>query len=320
MILKVGEIMIITVAPCPAVEYLYEVDILNKNKDMEATSTRINILSKGIHSAEVIKILQDEAMVLSLLGGFAGRYIKHHMDKSKLKSDIVWCDSETPHKMCIAASNKLDYYGVTRHNKALTEKDLTRLGQKLKNYYKNVSTMVIAGYLPQQFDSAFYSNIIKESKACNIKTVLSTGQKSVLENALKESPYTLMFTKEQLKSLEINSSSREQIIRAMQGYLNQGIHYVALHLKEEGIYLISKSKICYVETMATMPKEWTNASSGAFLGALAIGINRKYEQEKIAKLAAATACVAKHSENMPLCSKKDIDLLTKKVKVREISL
>ncbi|MHC1747062.1 MAG: PfkB family carbohydrate kinase [Cellulosilyticaceae bacterium] len=310
--------MIITVAPCPAVEYLYEVDTLNKNKDMEATHTKINILSKGIHSAEVIKILQDEAMAISLLGGFAGRYIKHHMDKVKIKSDIVWCDSETPHKMCITVPNKVDYYGVTRHNETLTEKDLLKIEQKLKNYYKNISTIVIAGYLPEQLDSAFYANLIKESKAHNIKVLLSTGQKAVFENALLQKPYALMFTEEQLRSLGVDVTTIESILEVMKSYLHEGVHYIGLHLKDRGSFLISKSKVCAVEANISTHHEWTSASSGAFLGAFAIGINRKYEQEKIAKLTTATARAAKHTEDMPLCTKRDIDLLVKKVKVREL--
>lgn len=310
--------MIITVAPCPAVEYLYEVDTLNKNKDMEATHTKINILSKGIHSAEVIKILQDEAMAISLLGGFAGRYIKHHMDKVKIKSDIVWCDSETPHKMCITVPNKVDYYGVTRHNETLTEKDLLKIEQKLKNYYKNISTIVIAGYLPEQLDSAFYANLIKESKAHNIKVLLSTGQKAVFENALLQKPYAIMFTEEQLRSLGVDVTTIESILEVMKSYLHEGVHYIGLHLKDRGSFLISKSKVCAVEANISTHHEWTSASSGAFLGAFAIGINRKYEQEKIAKLTTATARAAKHTEDMPLCTKRDIDLLVKKVKVREL--
>ena len=310
--------MIITVAPCPAVEYLYEVDTLNKNKDMEATHTKINILSKGIHSAEVIKILQDEAMAISLLGGFAGRYIKHHMDKVKIKSDIVWCDSETPHKMCITVPNKVDYYGVTRHNETLTEKDLLKIEQKLKNYYKNISTIVIAGYLPEQLDTAFYANLIKESKAHNIKVLLSTGQKVVFENALLQKPYAIMFTEEQLRSLGVDVTTIESILEVMKSYLHEGVHYIGLHLKDRGSFLISKSKVCAVEANISTHHEWTSASSGAFLGAFAIGINRKYEQEKIAKLTTATARAAKHTEDMPLCTKRDIDLLVKKVKVREL--
>jgi fructose-1-phosphate kinase PfkB-like protein len=103
-------------------------------------------------------------------------------------------------------------------------------------------------------------------------------------------------------------------------YLRQGVHYIGVYLEEEGGLMLSKNKICFIEPPHGLNGQTTRASSGAFLGAFAIGINRKYEQEKFSKICLAAALAAQCEPDRPICSKKDIDLLAKKVKIKEMDL
>ncbi len=313
--------MIITVAPFPSVEYIYDVDFLEPNCAINSREVFLNILSKGIHSAQIIKLLQDEPILLSMLGGFAGKYIKHYLDKSRIKTDIVWTDTETPHKMRILLSDSSTYYLLKRDQTYNFDKEMIKLSQKLKSHIKKVSTLLLTGSIPQGVRPTFYKEWIKEAKLHNIKSIVCTGQKEVLTHALEETPYALMFTREQLKQLEISSDSKEEIIAALTPYLKQGVHYIGVYLKEQGALMLSKNKYCFIEPPASLNKIISNAaSSGAFLGAFAIGINRKYEQEKFSKTCLAAALAACCDVNKPICSKKDVDLLSKKVKIKELDL
>jgi fructose-1-phosphate kinase PfkB-like protein len=309
--------MIITVAPFPSVEYLYNVDFLEPNCEINSNDVSLNILSKCIHSAQIIKILQDEPILLGMLGGFAGKYIKHYLDKTRIKSDIVWTEAETPHKMKILVENSNAYYLLKRDQHYDFSKEINVLSQKLKLQLKKVSTLLLAGYIPQGANPAIYKEWIKEAKLYNIKTIVCTGQKEVLEHTLLETPYALMFTKDQLNDLQINTESRGKMLAALIPYLKQGVHYIGLYLKDEGAYMLSKSKLCFMELPYPVNVQNNTASSGAFLGAFAIGINRKYEQEKFAKMCLAAALSANYDVDKPICSKKDIDILTKKIKLKK---
>ncbi len=56
-----------------------------------------------------INILQEEPILISP-GGFVGKSIKHYLDKSKVKTDIIWTDSKTPHQIKIMLKKSTDYY------------------------------------------------------------------------------------------------------------------------------------------------------------------------------------------------------------------
>lgn len=313
--------MIITVAPFPSVEYIYNVDSLEPNSTINARTASLNILSNGIHSAEVIKILQDEPILLSMLGGFAGKYIKHYLDKSRIKSDIVWTDAQTPHRMRILMNPSDTYYLVKHNQHDDFEKATIKLNQKIKTHLKKVSTLLLAGDLPPGVRPTLYKEWIKEAKLHNIKTILCTGQKEVLLSAIDEKPYALMFSKNQLEQLQIDTTSYHTIINELILYLNQGIHYIGVYLKEEGALMLSKNKYCLLTPPMVLNREPNHlASTGAFLGTFALGIQRKYEQEKFSRMCLAAALATQCDVNKPICSKKDIDLLTKKIKLKEIHL
>ncbi|PHV70678.1 hypothetical protein CS063_09095 [Sporanaerobium hydrogeniformans] len=318
--------MIVTVAPFPSIEYIYQIDRLMPHCEIEASHVSLSILSKCIHSAEIIKILQGEPLLLSSLGGFAGKYIKHYLDKAKIKSDIIWSDLETPHKMKIVLESSSDTYllqagqGQFAQSEAL-HKRMIKLTQKLRTYLNQVSTLVIGGYLPDCIEDDFYGLWIKEAKKYNIKTLISTGQPKLLEKVIEESPYALLFTEKQLETLGIVYANEHELLTQLLPYFDKGIHYIGLYLKEKGAYMLSKHKLCAISfhNQVSLSKENT-AASGAFLGAFAIGIQRKYEQEKFFKMCTAAALVACCDVDRPLCSKKDVDTFAKKLKIREINL
>lgn len=310
--------MIITVAPFPAIEYIYGVETLVADEEQAARHVSLNILSKGIYSAQMMKVLQEEPILLSSMGGFAGKYIKHYLDKSKVKSDIVWTDYETTQHVKIVDENLMKNYAIKVDDTMPTEKENNLLTQKLRGHIKKVSTLVLAGKIPEGISPNIYKEWIKEGKAHNVRAIISTGQKDVLEAAMSEVPYALMFTEHQLTRLGLMSEQMDEIIQNVAPFLKQGVHYVCVYLKQKGALVLSKNKYCMVESLFQLVHKDNTAASGAFLGALAVGINRKYEQEKFAKICLAASLAANDNVNHRICTKKDIDCRLKKMKVREL--
>lgn len=310
--------MIITVAPFPAIEYIYGVETLVADEEQAARHVSLNILSKGIYSAQMMKVLQEEPILLSSMGGFAGKYIKHYLDKSRVKADIVWTDYETPQYVKIVDEHLMKNYTIKTDAITPSEKESNLITQKLRGHIKKVSTLVLAGTVPEGMDMTIYKDWVKEGKAHNVKSIVSTGQKEVLDAVMLEVPYALMFTEEQLKKLHLMSDQIEEITRNMSIFLKKGVHYVCVYLKQKGALILSKNKYCMVESMFQLVHKDNTAASGAFLGALAVGINRKYEQEKFAKICLAASLSANDNVNHRICTKKDIDCRLKKMKVREL--
>lgn len=312
--------LIITLTPFPSIEYIYSVEAFEPQKILTSKNVSLNILSKGVYSAQMIKVLQEEPILISSFGGFAGKNIKHYLDKSKIKSDIVWTEYETPHQVKIIASAKTQEYTLRSQEPFTFDKECIKLTHKLNTHIKKVSTLVLSGKIPFHQDMLQYAKWIQLAKTHNVKTVVSTGQKEVWHSMIKEKPYTILLTEEQLKDLGFETDSIEKIIQELKDYLGGGLHYICVYLKNRGALILSKHKYCYVQSSFHLLNQNNTATSGAFLGALATSVNRGYEQEKMAKLCLAAALSADDNVAHRICTRKDVEYRYKKTKVKQIVL
>lgn len=303
-------------APFPSIEYIYRVEMLEKNEVAYSNNVILNMLSKGIYSAQMMKVLQEEPILIGTAGGFAGKYIKHYLDKSKVKSDIVWTDYETPHRVKINLTADQAHYALQTKEEIIFDREMQRLTQKMNQHIKKVSTLVISGQLPEGVDHTLYGKWIEEAKKHNVKVLISVGQRDVLEKCIEQKPFALMFTEEQLIRLGF-PNTQDEVIASMIPLLEGGIHYIGIYFKDRPSMMLSKHKYCLIDSPFRLIDKNNTAASGAFLGAFAVGINRKYEVEKFSKLCLSAALSAKDNVSQQICCKKDIDIKIKKIKIRE---
>lgn len=308
--------LIITLTPFPSIEYIYSVEELAPNTVIPSKNVSLNILSKGVYSAQMMKVLQEEPILISSFGGFAGKSIKHYLDKSKIKTDIVWTNYETPHLVRILMQQNLADYTLQSAEAFSIDKELSKLTYKLNQHIKKVSTIVLSGHLPQGQNTNTYKEWIKLAHMHNIKVIVSTGQRAVWDSLWELKPYAILLTEEQLKSLNFPYEQYDEIISVLEHLLGNGLHYICVYLKNKGALMLSKNKHIFVHSSAQLINQNNTATSGAFLGALATGINRKYEQEKIAKLCLAAALAADDNVMHEICNRKDIEYRYKKTKVK----
>ena len=312
--------LIITLTPFPSIEYIYSVEEFEPNKLLTSKNVSLNILSKGVYSAQMMKVLQEEPILISSFGGFAGKSIKHYLDTSKIKSDIVWTEYETPHQVKIILQHLEEDYTLRSQEAFTLDKELIRLGHKLNAHIKKVSTLVLSGKLPLNQNPGIYSDWIRIAKQHNVKTIVSTGQKEVWTHLMFEKPYALLFTEEQLNDLEFETDDLSELTKSLVGYLGEGLHFICVYLKNRGALVLSKNNYCHVQSSFHLLNPSNTAASGAFLGALAIGINRKYEQERIAKLCLAASLSANDNVTHRICTRKDVEYRYKKTKVKQIEV
>ena len=315
--------MIIVMSPVPSISYEYNINELLTNKEVDATSINHYVYSKGIHSARTIKILQDEPLVLSALGGISGKTIKHQLDKFKIKADIVWTDVNTPQKIRLYEVTSKNNYLINTLPENLRPRDFSSLTLKLKSHIKKISTMIISDEFNVTSDydiGELYKQWSIEAKKNNVKVIFSTGKLCNLKKICTTKPYCLVFTQNQLIELGYDISSREQIVSQLLPLTKEGIHYIAIYLRDQSSIIIAKNKCYMINYIGSINNELTNYFGGVFLGSFAIGINRKYEIEKIGKLSLSAAISATSNANEPIITRKSIESLSSKTKVTLINI
>lgn len=312
--------MIIALTPFPSLEYIYSIEKLEPNELLYSKDVSLNILSKGVYAAQIIKILQEEPILISSFGGFVGKSIKHYLDKSKIKSDIIWTDYETPHQVKILLQRQLDYYTVCSKAPDHLNKELEKLTNKLSVHLSKVSTLILSGKIGTEQEGNIFKEWIHMAKRHNIKVIVSTGQAHVWSHIIEEKPYALFLTEEQLRTLSFKTETLTQIITQLVPYIGGGLHFICIYLKDRGALLLSKHHYCHVQAPFRLLNQNNTAASGAFLGALAVGINRKYEQERMVKLGLAAALSINDNVLHRICNRKEIEYRYKKTRVKNIVL
>lgn len=313
--------MIITVALNPSINKLAVIDGLEVNSINNVQDYRICLGECTIYSAYTTKILQGEPHVLGFIGGIGGRYIKNFMEKNRIKSDMVFNLGESKSIYRIVDSVNGTETTLLDNGLVINERDTKNFKHKLQNHIKDAKVMLVGGELPRGTDVALIEDIISIAKKNNLK-IISALKGQELRKSLKLNPYGVKINKETISELGLFDPLNEDknyIIKQLYKILvSNRIHYMVYDTFEEGIYILSKSKVCKVIYDNTIDISDGVGASDSISGAFAVAIERKYEQEKMGKLIMATNIAVKNSKYPNICSRKDIDYYYNKVKVIEV--
>lgn len=308
--------MIITLALNPSINKLAVVDGLDINKTNFVQDYRMNLGESPIYTAYTIRLLQGEAYVLGFVGGIGGRYIKNFMEKNRIRSDLVWNDYESKSIYKIIDSVNGTETTLLDDGIEIDEQDKKNFKHKLQNQLKYCKVIVISGELPKGSNFELIEEVIKMSKKINKKIILALSGEA-LRKSLELKPYGIKICNEDLQELGIEETENK-LEKLHEILLNYHLHYLVYDSGEEGIYTFSKNKICKVYYPKDIEFLDELGSSESILGALAVGIERKYEQERISKLMMAVSISVKKTEYPDICTRKDIDYFKNKVKIYEI--
>lgn len=313
--------MIVTIALNPSINKLAVVDGLEVNGINPVQDYRICLGESTIYTAYIIKLLQGEPHVLGFLGGIGGRYIKHFMDKNRIKSDIVFNLAESKSIYRIVDSIHGTETTLLDNGMIVDEQNIKNLKHKLQHHIHDAKVMILGGDLPAGADYELIEDAVTMGNKKGLK-LISALKGVELRKSLALSPYGVKVNRDtaaDIVQLDPMEEDHQQIVKALYDVLlEHKIHYIVYDAGDEGLYVLSKSKICHVEMKDSIEVLDGIGSSDALVGAFAVAIERKYEQEKMAKLMLATGIAVKNSKYPVICHRKDIDCYYNKVRVKEI--
>ena len=289
------------------------------NGDNTIINQNINIGGTEIEAIRTIKLLQGEPNAIGFLGGLNGRYIKNFLDKNRIKSDFLWVNGETALNtnyidLTNNASIKFREKGIR-----VQEKDILRFKRSFELAIKDSSVILLNASLSKEFEHKEFYHMIEMAKRYNIKTVLHTSGNWLVES-IKAKPYAVVLERKNLEVLDIKEQDSWKIVEKVHKLLvENSIHYIALNLYNDGLYTISKNKICKVATDNKHDFIESEIGMSAFIGAFALCIERKYEIEKTTKISmAASSAATKNFDTDILFKKSEVDYLANKCKIKEI--
>lgn len=307
--------MIITIALNPGIEKRIVTDELIYGGDQEVLAYELRIAPSGVHCAYIMKLLQAEPYVLGFAGGIGGRYIKNFLDKNRIKSDFISKDQELESVFVLEAGNQLPVRLVD-HASKLEELDARNFKHRLVRHIQEGELIVMNGDTYDPMAVAIILDSIGLAKQSGKRVVLSLEGESLIQ-FLSTSPYAVVLDQHQLSTLIDDQLSELEIAQYLHNLVRTyKIRYI-FYLKSDGIIGVSKNKIAISRSMVHKERvlPWEKE---AVAGTLAVGIKRQYPFERLLKLATGVTMAMNDDAYPTLCTRKDVDYHSKKIRIKEI--
>ena len=293
--------MIYTVTFNPAIDYIAEVNEVNKEKTNRALSEKVLAGGKGINVSIVLKNLGIENIALGFIAGFTGKEIKRQVENHGIKTDFVYIDDKFS-RINIKLQSKVagivsTETAINGEGPKITDKEIEELMKKIDKLEKG-DYLVLAGSTSRKMKDDIYEKICKRIENKQIKIVADATGK-LLVNVLKHNPFLIKPNKEELEEIfEDKINTNEEIIMYAKKLQEMGAQNVLISLGKEGAILITKEKnVIYSKAPKGVVVNSVGAGDSMVAGFLA-GLLIHDDYEKAFKMGIAAGSASTFSENL----------------------
>ncbi len=307
--------MILTVALNPMIEKEISLDRFEYGGVNKIDNYRLRIGKSSVYSAYIMKLLQGDPFVIGFAGGIGGRYIKNFLDRNRIKSNFIWKDDELQSCFKIIDAEGTETILLDRTAK-FDDRDSKNLRHRVIANMQDAECVLINGDTLGPMSQGMMQETLTLAKKAGKHTVLCAEGMNILD-FLQTAPYAWIVDDEQLAVFGVKDAEvRKTLANLHEMLVNYKVRYI-FYATGEGIYGISRNKIVLTafSGIDITPVPWFKE---AIAGGVAIGIKRKYEFEKIMKIAYAIYATVDQSKFPEVCTRKEIDSVAKKSKVIEI--
>ena len=293
--------MIYTATFNPAIDYIAEVNEVNKEKINRALSEKVLAGGKGINVSIVLKNLGIENIALGFIAGFTGKEIKRQVENHGIKTDFVYIDDKFS-RINIKLQSKVagivsTESAINGEGPKITEQEIEELMKKIDKLEKG-DYLVLAGSTSRKMKDDIYEKICKRIENKQIKIVADATGK-LLVNVLKHKPFLIKPNKEELEEIfEDKIDTNEEIIMYAKKLKEMGAQNVLISLGKDGAILISKDhNVLYSKAPKGVVVNSVGAGDSMVAGFLA-GLLIHDDYEKAFKMGIAAGSASTFSENL----------------------
>lgn len=309
--------MIITVTLNPALDKTIEIDEFKIDTVNRIVATRVDAGGKGINVSKVIKELKHKSTALGFLGGSSGNQIKNYLDNLNIINDFLTIIGETRTNTKIFDKVNNTHTDINESGPSLGQEDITKIKEKIMEYCKEDSIVVLSGSVPRGVNLSIYGEIIMEVKKKGGKVILDAEGQLLMEG-IKAGPYMVKPNIDELEKAFGKSISNEaEVIQTAKKILEYGVKYVVISLGSEGSMFISSDKVAKVKGIKVEVKSTVGAGD-SMVAALAVATQQDYSFEDAIKLACATSTANVMTEGTQTGRLVDIERLKSQITISYI--
>ncbi len=203
--------MILCVGGTPAVQRTLLFDSLVVGGVNRAHKVYVTASGKVVNAARTITTLGGESLLVTFLGGDAGRFVSRTLDSEGVPHDPVRVEDDAPTRTCATLLEEDDpVTELVEEAPPVSENDVTALEGVIEERLSEARALCLIGSFPPGVPDDFYARLVARAAEADIPALVD-AQKSLLLNSLAERPFLVKPNlDEATAALSLSSGSDEQ--------------------------------------------------------------------------------------------------------------
>jgi 1-phosphofructokinase family hexose kinase len=231
--------MIYTITLNPAVDRELVVEEITFDMVLRARQFRVDCGGKGFNVARMLQSLGTSSVALGFAAGKTGELLNDELLSLGIETDFVWVQSETRTNVSIVNADHSHYVKVNEPGPTISDDDLAKLMQKVRELARPDDGWVLAGSLPPGVPPSVYADMVAVLQSAGARVFLDTSDEA-LRLACQANPFLIKPNAEEtqaLTGLPINTPA--EIAVAGKAIQAMGAENVIISLGKQGALLVN---------------------------------------------------------------------------------
>lgn len=231
--------MIYTLTLNPSIDYVIDVENLELGK-VNRTSKDFKFPGgKGINVSRILGNQKIDNIALGFLGGFTGKFIEDNLNSLGVKTEFIKVKGDSRINVKIKSNEETEINGA---GPMISAENLESLFNRLDQLVEG-DILVLAGSIPSTLPKDLYLQIQKRVSKKNVKVVVDTSGKALLE-AIKNKPFLIKPNNHEIEEIfDVKINSEKELIKYGKDLVSLGAENVIISMAGDGALLITKDGV-----------------------------------------------------------------------------
>lgn len=304
---------VITLTINPALDKSAKISELAPFEKLECEEITYHPGGGGINISRVLHRLNIESSCLFPFGGKTGEHLVELLEEEKIEVFTTPISSLTRENFAVVDVKTALQYRFGMPTAPFAEEELFSLEKLINEQVCEGDILVISGSLPKGLPVTYYSKIIQNLSAKNVKVIVDTSGAAFVE-VLKNDLFLIKPNQGELAKLagkeRLTAAEQENFALEM---VNSGkVKYVVVSLGKKGAFIAHKNGVNYVNAPEISVKSTIGAGDSMVAGLL-YGILHNFTPEAMLKHGVACGVSATMSEGSDLAHVVNIERALKMI-------
>lgn len=304
--------MIYTVTVNPALDYVLQLDKLNRGAVNRTSNYSFLAGGKGINVSQILNQLNVDNTAWGFVGGFTGKELIRQLNQKRISSDFVKISDVTRVNVKLHAEKETEINATGPH---ITQQEIAAFKDRLNDLQKG-DIVVISGSLTPDLPADFYQQLLPSIKEAGADFVIDTTGRALLDT-LSYKPLVIKPNRHELADL-FNTSfdSSDVMLEYAQKLLHLGAQNVMVSMASDGGYLLTKKHVYHAKGAVGTAVNSVGAGDSMIAGF--VGTYFKTHDAK-ESFRVGMACGGATAFTKDIAVKSQIDAVLPQIKVEQIS-